>query len=100
MSTVQMEMGTGLWDTSTGAYSVPGQVANATTPGGASPDHEAIFDLGFRAGLDERLLQQIERSIPVESLPWIVIDQQLTRRVLLNSHARSHQRRRSPASGR
>jgi hypothetical protein len=47
-STVHMEMGTGLWDSSTGSYNVPGHVANATTPGGASPDHEAIFDLAFR----------------------------------------------------
>ncbi len=47
-STVRMEMGTGLWDSATNTYLVPGPVASATQPGGASGDGEAIFNLAFR----------------------------------------------------
>ncbi len=47
-STVRMEMGTGLWDTTANHYLVPGPVASATQPGGASSDAEAIFNLAFR----------------------------------------------------
>jgi hypothetical protein len=49
-STVRMEMGTGLWDTGANSYLVPGPVASATKPGGASANHEAIFNLAFRTG--------------------------------------------------
>ena len=47
-STVRMSMGTGLWDKSAGTYLVPGAVASATQPGGASENREAIFNLAFR----------------------------------------------------
>jgi hypothetical protein len=48
VSAVRMSMGTGLWDKSAGTYLVPGAVASATQPGGASENHEAIFNLAFR----------------------------------------------------
>lgn len=47
-STVRFAAGVGLWDASAGHYIVPGAVANATTPGGASPSGEALFDMAFR----------------------------------------------------
>ena len=47
-ATVRMSMGTGLWDRSAGTYLVPGAAASATQPGGASENHEAIFNLAFR----------------------------------------------------
>jgi fermentation-respiration switch protein FrsA (DUF1100 family) len=47
-STVRMEMGTGLWDKTTGTYLKPGPVASATQPGGASENGDAIFNLAFR----------------------------------------------------
>src|SRR5947209_6643323 len=47
-STVRMEMGTGLWDGSANHYLLPGPVASATQPGGASSNGEAIFNLAFR----------------------------------------------------
>jgi hypothetical protein len=47
-TTVRMAMGTGLWDAATASYARPGATASATSPGGASPDREAIFNLAFR----------------------------------------------------
>jgi hypothetical protein len=47
-SIVRMSMGTGLWDAGAGMYLVPGAAATATQPGGASANHEAIFNLAFR----------------------------------------------------
>ncbi len=47
-STVRMAMGTGLWDAAAGTYLKPATTATATQPGGASSDHEAIFNLAFR----------------------------------------------------
>jgi predicted esterase len=49
-STVRMEMGTGLWDSTTNHYLLPGPVASASQPGGASADGEALFNLAFRTG--------------------------------------------------
>jgi hypothetical protein len=46
--TVRMAMGVGLWDKQAGTYLQPGPAASATAPGGASPSHEALFNMAFR----------------------------------------------------
>jgi hypothetical protein len=46
--TVRIAMGAGLWDKQAGNYLQPGPTASATTPGGASPSHEALFNMAFR----------------------------------------------------
>ena len=47
-STVRMAAGVGLWDPTAGTYLKPGPTATATTPGGASPSGEALFNMAFR----------------------------------------------------
>jgi hypothetical protein len=47
-STVRMAAGVGLWDPAAGTYLKPGPTATATTPGGASPSGEALFNMAFR----------------------------------------------------
>src|SRR4051795_656635 len=46
--TVRMAMGVGLWDKQAGGYLQPGPTASASAPGGASPSHEALFNMAFR----------------------------------------------------
>ncbi|MEA2497393.1 MAG: hypothetical protein QOJ29_5304, partial [Thermoleophilaceae bacterium] len=46
--TVRIAMGVGLWDKQAGNYLQPGTTASATTPGGATASHEALFNMGFR----------------------------------------------------
>jgi hypothetical protein len=47
-STVRFAAGVGLWDIAGGHYLTPGTAASDTSPGGASPSQEALFDLAFR----------------------------------------------------
>jgi hypothetical protein len=46
---VRLAAGVGLWDPVAAHYLVPGATATTTTPGGASPSSEALFDLAFRS---------------------------------------------------
>src|SRR3954451_8310646 len=46
--TVRMALGVGLWDKQAGTYLQPGPTASTTAPGGASPSHEALFNMAFR----------------------------------------------------
>jgi predicted esterase len=45
---VRFAAGVGLWDVAAGRYLVPSVSATTTTPGGASPSREALFDMAFR----------------------------------------------------
>ena len=45
---VRMAVGVGLWDAENEQYLQPAAVADASTPGGASPLGAALFNMGFR----------------------------------------------------
>ncbi|MCW3016740.1 MAG: putative penicillin acylase [Solirubrobacterales bacterium] len=47
--TIRLAAGIGLWDKGAGHYLTPGQIATATTPGGAAPGGAALFNVAFRA---------------------------------------------------
>src|SRR4051794_16700233 len=47
-SVVSMAAGVGVWDAATKGYAVPGPVATATAPGGASRSGAALFNMAFR----------------------------------------------------